>query len=105
MRYASFFRDMYLHPEFREAVADSYYNGGIKEALFDTVDEFYRQKESMGYDAELNHIFFSNASAGYTFDYGGNNYDEYCDNMISFYRQRVEWIDSEMTKWDKNETE
>ena len=87
---------LFERPEFESAVKDAYFNGGVREALLAGADEFDRQREALGEDAYLNFLFYgSPITYGVSMDYG-DNYDDYCDRMIEFYRKRAEWIDAEM---------
>lgn len=94
VRYAGYYTTLFQRSEFREAVDDAYINGGVREALMALVDEFKAQKTALGSDAYLNWIMFGHANAGTTLMYG-ETYDEYCDNMIRFYEERIKWIDGE----------
>ena len=86
---------LFKNEEFASIATDVYFNGGVREALFSGLDEFSEEKEAMGDDAYMNFLLFGYADIGVTTDYG-STYDEYCDNMIAFYRARLEWIDEQM---------
>ena len=79
-------------PEFVDVMNEAYQNGGVRDALFSGMDKFKDYKEQLGDDAYLNYSFFGRQNMGYSLDHG-DSYDEYCSNMIEFYRQRIEWID------------
>lgn len=93
VRNAGWYTALFQNEEFVNAVNNAYLEGGIKDALADSLDEFARQKEALGNDAYLNYIMFGHDNRGVTLDYG-DTYDDYCANMIEFYRHRLAWIDS-----------
>ena len=99
MRNAGIYEAMFIHPEFVEAANEAYLNGGISEAFRDGIDIFYKYKEALGYDAELNYLMFGQEFGTVTLRYdGADHYDTFCDSMIDFYRQRLEWMDEELQK-------
>ena len=81
------------------AVKDEYYNGGVREALFAGLDDFERRREELGDDAYTNYLLFGHSNIWEALINYGDTYDEYTDNMISFYRKRLEWIDGQMKPW------
>lgn len=93
---AGWYTRLFAREEFLNAVVDAYVNGGVREELLNLTEEFYNSKKSLGSDAYLNYDIYGHANQGTTLDYGGGNYDEYCDNMIDFYRRRIDWIDEQM---------
>lgn len=95
IRNAGWYISLFMRDDFKKDVKDIYFNGGIRDVLFDGIDEFARQKEELGQDAYLNFTMYGFANQGTTLMYG-ESYDEYCDNMIDFYKERINWIDSQM---------
>ena len=95
VRNAGYYKALFENSEFTEAVRDVYENGGVREALIGLREEFFRQKESLGEDAYLNWTMFGHANMGTTLMYG-ESFDEYCDNMIRFYEERINWLDEAM---------
>lgn len=95
IRNAGWYLTLFKRDDFVEAVEDAYYNGGIRQELSDTVDGFYTNKEYLGADGYLNYAIYGHANMGPTINYG-DSYDEYCDNMVEFYRQRINWIDKQI---------
>lgn len=94
VRYAGYYTTLFERDDFCEAVKNAYLYGGVREALFDLMDEFKAQKEALGGDAYLNWTMFGHANMGTTLMYG-ETYDEYCDNMIRYYEERINWIDAQ----------
>ena len=96
IREGGWYTELFKNKEFCQAVYNEYYNNGIREILLNGVNEFEQNKERLGDDGYLNYRFY-----GYSNKWGvvlehGENYDEYCDNLIDFYRKRITWIDSQM---------
>ncbi len=98
IRNMGWYAKLFEREEFVSAVEDVYRNGGVREALLSGVSEFEKQRELLGDDAYLNFLFYGSPIIyEVPLDYG-ENYDEYSDNVISFYRERVEWIDAQMSQ-------
>ena len=93
MKYLLLYKLLFAHPEFNEAVKDAYINKGVRDKMYSAIDDFYYQREQMGYDAEYNYMNYGHTGRGYTLNYEGNNYYDYTDSMIDFYRNRLLWID------------
>lgn len=96
---AGWYSALFRRQDFLDTVVDYYRNQGVREALFDTIDEFERQKKILAADGEVNYRLFGHANMGTTLNFG-DSYDEYCSNMIDFYRARIEFIDSWMMDSD-----
>lgn len=103
IRNAGWYTRLYENETFRQAVLDAYYKGGVREALLDGVEEFEHQRSIMGEDAHLNYELFG----GYN-DYGKKKlygdecagYEEFTDSMIGFYRERLSWIDANISDFE-----
>lgn len=93
--YAGWYRKLFERNDFTEALLDSYFDGGVREALLELPERFYKEKNILGEDAYTNYGVFGHSNMGTTINYG-DSYDEYCDNMILFYKKRMEWIDKQM---------
>ncbi len=98
IRYVGWYPRLFQNEEFANAVRDMYFNGGIRELFRDGITYFESQKESLGNDGYMNHLFYGHANDWSPVLDHGDSYDEYTDNMIMFYRDRIEWIDSEMER-------
>ncbi|MBO4374467.1 MAG: CotH kinase family protein [Lachnospiraceae bacterium] len=100
VRNAGWYTRLFENSDFREAVRDEYFNGGIRDVLFGGISAFEKNKSLMGDDGDLNFVIFGHANdigaPGIFSDAG--DYDSYCDSMTHFYRERIEWIDKEMTE-------
>ncbi len=81
--------------EFRRTVRDVYFNGGVRDAFIDGIEDFINSREQLGEDAYYSFLMYGYSNRGYTLNYG-DTYDEYCDNMIEFYKKRLAWIDTMM---------
>lgn len=92
---AGWYTKLFQRQEFARAVIDYYKNKGVREALYESVEDFYKEKEKLSSDGYLNYVFFGHSNMGTTINYG-DSYDEYCDNMINFYKERLDYIDSWM---------
>ena len=96
IRNMGWYQPLFERDDFVRKVWEVYYNGGVRSALISGIDEFETQREGLGEDAYLNYTFYGHAnSPGVSMVYG-DSYDEYCDNMILFYRTRIEWLDAQM---------
>lgn len=93
IRNAGYYRTLFTSTAFCKAVDDAYCNE-IRQELFALADEFRTQKEALGSDAYLNWTMFGHSNLGTTLMYG-ETYDEYCENMIKFYEERIKWIDEQ----------
>ncbi len=96
VREDGWYRELFENSSFAQTVRNVY-AGSIRDAAFSGLDDFSRKKEILGNDGYVNFLLFGYSNYGVTIDYGGDTYNEYCDNMISFYKQRIEWIDSQMS--------
>ncbi len=99
VRDGGWYAPLFENEEFVAAVKDEYYNGGVREALFAGLDDFERRREELGEDAYTNYLLFGHSNIWEALINYGDTYDEYTDNMISFYRKRLEWIDGQMKPW------
>lgn len=98
IREGGWYTKLFKNRVFAEAVAAEYFDGGIRDALIDGIDEFERRRNELGDDGYLNYLLYGHANEWVTVYDHGDSYDEYCDNMIAFYRDRIEWIDEQMEK-------
>ena len=94
IRKYGWYSTLFSNESFVKAVNDAYYSG-IREELLNGLDGFVNEKNSLGKDAYTNWLLFGKSNPDVTLDYG-NTYDEYCDNMIGFYIDRITWIDEQM---------
>ena len=95
VRNAGWYVPLFEHPAFREKVMEVYYQGGVREALFDLVDKFEAEKEFMAYDGQLNFSYWADENISTVLSESGL-YEQHTDNIISFYKNRIEWIDTQM---------
>lgn len=98
IREGGWYTELFKNEEFVKAVEDEYRNGGVREILFEGIDDFERRRKELGSDAYTNYILFGHSNLWEALINYGDTYDEYTDNMIDFYRQRLEWIDSQMNR-------
>ncbi len=96
IRDIGWYRVLFDRPEFTAEVTDAYFNGGVREAMLEGIRDFEERKLSLGDDAYLNWMFYANANPQQMGLIYGDTYDSFVDNMIDFYRQRIEWIDAAM---------
>ncbi len=97
IRDGGLYRELFAKEEFRQAVSDEYYNGGVRQALMDGVAVFEQEMEETGSDGYLNYSLFGHSDHMNLIEHG-DTYDEYCRNMIAFYKARIEWIDGQMSR-------
>lgn len=97
IREGGWYTELFKNDSFRNAVYEEYFNGGIRDILLNGINEFEVNKEILGADGYMNYLFYGHSNKwDAALDYG-DTYDEYCDNMIDFYRRRIAWIDSQMS--------
>ncbi len=98
VRNAGWYRELFKNEDFKKAVADEYFNGGVREALLSGTDEFAAQRRILAQDGRLNFLLYGYANQfGEKSIYGDiDDYDEYCDDIVSFYSTRAAWIDEQM---------
>ena len=96
VRNAGWYTRLFQNPEFVQAVVDEYQNG-VRSALFDGIEEFRRQKQTLLAEGNMNYAFFGEID-----DYAMRNiyddageYDKYCEDIIAFYEARLAWIDGQ----------
>lgn len=95
VREAGWYVPLFEHPEFREKVREVYDQGGVREALFNLVDKFETEKTRMAADGQLNFAYWSDENISVILRESGL-YEQHTDNVISFYKERIEWIDTQM---------
>ena len=96
-RKAGWYRVLLKNEDFIRIAREEYYNGGVREALESGIEEMREQKEILGSDGYLNSQFYGHSNDWEIPLSHGDTYDEYYDNMIEFYRERLNWIDKEMS--------
>ncbi|MBQ6128770.1 MAG: CotH kinase family protein [Lachnospiraceae bacterium] len=98
IRNGGWYTKLFENEDFVRAVNDEYYNNNVRERLLGGVNEFERQRSLLGADGYMNYLFYGSSNKWEIVPKYGESYNEYCDNVIDFYRKRVEWIDSQMTE-------
>lgn len=98
IRQIGWYKALFARPEFVEAVNDVYYNGGVRSAMLSGTGRFEELRNTIGSDGDLDFLLFGHV-AHTSLDYPyGDTYEEYCDNVIAFYRTRADWIDGQMSR-------
>ena len=95
VREVGWYVPLFEHPEFQEKVREVYDQGGVREALFNLVDKFETEKTRMAADGQLNFAYWSDENISVILRESGL-YEQHTDNVISFYKERIEWIDAQM---------
>ena len=98
LRGMSWYACLFGHAGFEEAAAEAYYNGGIREAMFDALEYYKQQYAKMANDGRFNYRRWRSDWPNLAIRHG-ENYDDECMGRIDFFTQRVEWIDTEMSKY------
>lgn len=92
---------LFEHESFRKVVKKVYFEE-FRDVMVNSVDNFYALHDALGTDAVMHYDFFGSINRDHLLDYAHDDfhedYDEYCDAMIQFYKDRVKWIDEEMSK-------
>ena len=94
-RKMAYYRELFEHPEFEEAIKEAYYEGGVREKLWNTVNTFYEEKEYLGELAELDFRVWKNEVPETALSY---NYYDHTNIVINDYITRLKWIDEQMKK-------
>ncbi len=97
VRYGDWYKAIFKNDIFCKEAADVYFNGGVREELLNGVKVFEENRSALGQDAYLNYLIYGRANPDHNLDHG-DTYDSYCENMISFYKTRVYWIDETMER-------
>ena len=89
---------LFEHPEFAEAVRQAYFEGGVRDELLNSLELFESEKQRLSVDGEADFCFWKEEMEQWAFHYDVDTYEEEVDDVIDFYRRRLEWIDQEMQK-------
>lgn len=96
IRNLSWYVPLFEREEFVEAVQEAYFEGGIRDSLFASLEAFENEKEHMLKDGEMNYQFWRGEEESLIVHYDDTSYEQYTDKTIDFYRRRLEWIDIQM---------
>lgn len=96
IRNEGIYKGLFEHESFKKAVWDAYYHGGVREALYDAVDEFSSYAQYVGIDGERNYSMYGWDALKMTLGFGGDGYLEECHKLMEFYQKRIDWIDAQM---------
>ena len=91
----AYYRELFEHPEFEETIKEAYYEGGVREKLWNTVNTFYEEKEYLGELAELDFRVWKNEVPETALS---DNYYDHTNIVINDYITRLKWIDEQMKK-------
>lgn len=94
-REMAYYRELFEHPEFEEAIKNAYFEDGIREKLWNTVNTFYEEKEYLGELAELDFRIWKNEDQEGALS---DNYYDHTNIVINDYITRLKWIDEQMKK-------
>lgn len=96
IRQWSWYVPLFQHKEFADAVKKAYFEGGVREGLMKSIEDFEKEKDHLSVDGEMNFRFWDYENEPFTFHYDVSSYEEYVDKVIEFYKQRIAWIDQQM---------
>lgn len=88
---------LFQHESFVEAVKNAYFEGGIRESMFKLAPAYENYQDQIQQAGELNLLIWPE-SGFYELDYGEGDYNQIYDSVISFYKERINWIDEQMSK-------
>ncbi len=97
VRNMSFYACLFEHEDFARAVSDMYWNGGIREAMYDALERYKLRYSEMAEDGRLNYRRWRTDWPALALRMG-DNYDDECAGRIAFFTDRVNWIDEEMSR-------
>lgn len=97
LRTLSWYVPLFEREEFREAVSEAYWNGGIRDAMFDAMERYEKLAERLEADGQLNYRKWRADKPSLGIMYG-DSYEENIIGNLEFFKRRVEWIDKEMTE-------
>jgi len=97
IRYMSWYRPLFEREDFRKAVVEAYFTGGVREEMFATLKRFKEKGADMAIDGDLNYRKWRADWPALEIRYG-DSYEERVSGYYEFFKARVEWIDAEMQK-------
>ncbi len=95
IRNLSWYKTLFQREDFRVAVADAYFNGGVREAMFDAVDRFEARGQDMSVDGSMNYRRWRSDWPALEIRYG-DSYEERVAGYYEFFKTRASWIDTQM---------
>ena len=87
---------LFEREEFRTAVSDIYWNGGVRDAMYKALEQYEIRMNEMADDGALNFRRWRSDWPALWIKYG-DSYVEEAEGRLDFFRQRVQWIDNEMS--------
>ncbi len=95
VREMSWYKPLFERKEFRDAVYDVYWNGGIRELMFDAITEFENKADRLSTDGYYNNRMWRSDWPDLAPRYG-DYYEDEVKGRLGFFKQRAEWIDNAM---------
>ena len=95
LRNMSWYACLYEHEGFEDALADAYFNDGIREAMFNALNDYRSGYEALALDGRLNYRRWRSEWPDLAIRHG-ENYDDECLGRLDFLTQRINWIDEQM---------
>ncbi len=95
LRGISWYVPLFAREEFREAVIDAYWNGGVRESMLEALERFEQKSIEMNMDGTLDYLKWRADWPALGIRYG-ESYSEQTTGRLQFFKDRVTWIDSTM---------
>lgn len=92
-RELAYYRELFEHPEFREAVVNAYFDGGIRETLWKSVDTFKEEKKKIEHLCDIEFKMWDWEAPEWRY---ADTYGEHTQIVLDRYITRLKWIDKQM---------
>lgn len=97
LRGMSWYVPLFARKDFVDAIRDAYWNGGVREAMFDALARYEQRVTEMHEDGQLNYRRWNGDRPDLGIFYG-EDYASQAAGRLQFFKDRVSWIDAEMSK-------
>ena len=92
-RELAYYRELFEHPEFREAAYNAYFDGGIREALWESVDIFKDEEGKIKHLCDIEYKMWDWEAPEWRY---ADTYEEHTQIVLDRYITRLKWIDEQM---------
>lgn len=103
IREMGYFKALFNHPEFKESVEKAYWEDGIREKLYNVIEEYKSERERIRSLGVIDNKIWKDEIIENAFCYDAESYDINSEKTLEFYIKRLNWIDNEMSKIKENE--
>lgn len=100
IRECGWYAALFEHEGFREAAGKAYFEDGIRDEMYQLLEDMEQEKKRLSVDGELNYRLWTSEIIQYSLQYDVSSYEAHTDKEIEFYKRRIDWIDEQMQKED-----